>query len=59
MTIRPKMGLDFRKEQQKKYTCLKVYGAWVGTVSSYRYFKVDMSEDLMWTHTSILVWRAG
>ncbi len=41
--------VDFRKRQQRPYTPLMISGTPVDRVSSFKYFGVNISEDLTWT----------
>ncbi len=41
--------VDFRKRQQQPYTPLMISGTPVERVSSFKYFSVNISEDLTWT----------
>ncbi len=41
--------VDFRKRQQRPYTPLMISGTSVERVSSFKYFGVNISEDLTWT----------
>ncbi len=41
--------VDFRKRQQRPYTPLMISGTPVERVSSFKYLRVNISEDLTWT----------
>ncbi len=41
--------VDFRKRQQRPYTPLRISGTPVERVSSFKYLRVNISEDLTWT----------
>ncbi len=48
--------VDFRKRQQRPYTPLRISGTPVERVSSFKYLRVNISEDLTWTthiHTQV------